>query len=144
MNALALTLAALRGISTLLGEFKIRGPAGGELLGLLSSLIEEGRDTFEELKAFTTLIDSMVIANRGPTPTEWDELRARGRAAHDRLQAVKAELTQEEDDPPQPEAAGENPVEEEAPAPESAPETAPEGEEEADPPSEEEGTAGQP
>lgn len=132
MNALALALAALRGISTLLGEFKIRGPAGGELLGLLSSLIEEGRDTFEELKAFTTLIDSMVIANRGPTPTEWDDLRARGRAAHDRLQAVKAELTQEET------------VEEETPAPESVPETASEGEEEADPPSEEEGTAGQP
>ena len=105
MNALALALAALRGISTLLGEFKIRGPAGGELLGLLSSLIEEGRDTFEELKAFTTLIDSMVIANRGPTPTEWDDLRARGKAAHDRLQAVKEELTaelEEEADPAPP------------------------------------------
>lgn len=144
MNALALALAALRGISTLLGEFKIRGPAGGELLGLLSSLIEEGRDTFEELKAFTTLIDSMVIANRGPTPTEWDDLRARGKAAHDRLQAVKAELTQEEDDPPQPEAAGENPVEEETPAPEPVPENAPEAEEEVDPAPPGEGTPGQP
>lgn len=142
MNALALALAALRGISTLLGEFKIRGPAGGELLGLLGSLIEEGRDTFEELKAFTTLIDSMVTANRGPTPTEWDELRARGRAAHDRLQAVKAELTQEEDPVPDNDQQ-EGPIEEETPAPESAPETAPEGEEEADPtPPEEEGTAG--
>ena len=137
MNALALALAALRGISTLLGEFKIRGPAGGELLGLLSSLIEEGHDTFEELKAFTTLIDSMVIANRGPTPTEWDDLRARGRAAHDRLQAVKEELTAEEET-----------VEEETPEAEPVPAAEPEAEEEADPALEagsvEEGTTSNP
>jgi hypothetical protein len=124
MNALALALAALRGISTLLGEFKIRGPAGGELLGLLGSLIEEGHDTFEELKAFTTVIDSMVTANRGPTPDEWDALRARGQAAHDRLQAVKAELE------PEPEAEVE---EEETPEAEPVPEAEPEAEEEADP-----------
>jgi len=129
MNALALALAALRGISTLLGEFKIRGPAGGELLGLLSSLIEEGHDTFEELKAFTTLIDSMVTANRGPTPTEWDDLRARGQAAHDRLQAVKEALSEPE---------------EETPEAEPTPEAAPEAEEEVDPAPPGEGTPGQP
>lgn len=125
MNALALALTALRGISTLIGGVKIRGRDGSELLNLLASLIEEGADTFEDLKAFTETIEAMVTDNRDPTSAEWDDLRARGQSAHDRLQAVKAELEPE----PEPE------VEEEEPTPEAepVPEAAPEEEEEADP-----------
>ena len=123
MNALQLALVALRGISTLLGGVKIRGRDGSELLGLLASLIEEGADAFEDLKAFTGTIETMVADNRDPTSTEWDDMRSRGQAAHDRLQAVKDELTE-----------GEEPVEEEeTPEAEPVPEAEPEAEEEADP-----------
>lgn len=134
MNALALALTALRGISTLLGGVKIRGREGSELLNLLASLIEEGAEVFEDLKAFTTTIEDMVADNRNPTPAEWDDMRARGQAAHDRLQAVKDELTAEEE-----------PVEEEeTPEAEPVPEAEPEAEEEADPAPPGEGTPGQP
>jgi hypothetical protein len=120
MNALALALAALRGISTLLsnpamgGGSHVRLSEASELLNLLGSLIEEGQDTFEELKAFTALIDSMVAAHRGPSPDEWETIRERGQVAHDRLQAVKEELTAEEDPVPEPEEAGEDPEEDPA------------------------------
>lgn len=123
MNALALALTALRGISTLLGGIKIRGRDGSELLNLLASLVEEGADAFEDLRAFTETIEAMVTDNRDPTSAEWDDLRARGQAAHDRLQAVKAEL--------EPEAEVEE--EEETPEAEPVPEAEPEAEEEADP-----------
>ena len=122
MNALQLALTALRGISTLLGNIKIRGRDGSELLNLLASLVEEGADAFEDLRAFTETIEAMVTDNRDPTSAEWDDLRARGQAAHDRLQAVKAEL--------EPEAEVE---EEETPEAEPVPEAEPEAEEEADP-----------
>lgn len=123
MNALQLALVALRGISSLLGGVKIRGRDGSELLGLLASLIEEGADAFEDLKAFTGTIENMVTDNRDPTSAEWEDMRSRGQAAHDRLQAVKAELE------------GEPEVEEEEPTPEAepVPEAEPEAEEEADP-----------
>lgn len=133
MNALQLALVALRGISTLLGGVKIRGRDGSELLGLLASLIEEGADAFEDLKAFTTTIEAMVTDNRDPTSAEWDDMRSRGQAAHDRLQAVKEELTAEEE-----------PVEEETPEAEPVPEAEPEAEEETDPAPPGEGTPGQP
>ncbi len=123
MNALQLALVALRGISSLLGNIKIRGRDGSELLNLLASLVEEGADAFEDLKAFTETIGNMVADNRDPTSAEWDDMRARGQAAHDRLQAVKDELTE-----------GEEPVEEEeTPEAEPVPEAEPEAEEEADP-----------
>jgi len=122
MSPIELVLVALRGISTLLGGVKIRGRDGSELLGLLASLIEEGADAFEDLKAFTGTIEAMVTDNRDPTSAEWDDLRSRGQAAHDRLQAVKAEL--------EPEAEVE---EEETPEAEPVPEAEPEAEEEADP-----------
>lgn len=135
MNALALALTALRGISTLLGGVKIRGREGSELLNLLASLIEEGAEVFEDLKAFTTTIEAMVADNRNPTPAEWDDMRSRGQAAHDRLQAVKEELTAEPE---------EETVEEETPEAEPVPEAEPEAEEEADPAPPGEGTPGQP
>ncbi|KKN76739.1 hypothetical protein LCGC14_0367100 [marine sediment metagenome] len=122
MNALALALTALRGISTLLGGVTIRGRDGSELLNLLASLVEEGADAFEDLKAFTGTIETMVADNRDPTSAEWDDMRSRGQAAHDRLQAVKEELTAEEET-----------VEEETPEAEPVPEAEPEAEEEADP-----------
>jgi hypothetical protein len=127
MNALALALTALRGISTLIGGVKIRGREGSELLNLLASLIEEGAEVFDDLKAFTTTIEAMVADSRNPTPAEWDDMRARGQAAHDRLQAVKAELQVEN------EVHGGSVEEEETPEAEPVPEAEPEAEEEADP-----------
>jgi hypothetical protein len=134
MSPVELVIVALRGISMLLGGIKIRGRDGSELLGLLASLIEEGAETFEDLKAFTATIEAMVADNRDPTSAEWDDMRSRGQAAHDRLQAVKDELTAEEE-----------PVEEEeTPEAEPVPEAEPEAEEEADPAPPGEGTPGQP
>ncbi len=129
MNALALALTALRGISTLLGGVTIRGRDGSELLNLLASLVEEGADAFEDLKAFTGTIEAMVADNRDPTSAEWDDMRSRGQAAHDRLQAVKEALSEPE---------------EETPEAEPVPEAEPEAEEEADPAPPGEGTPGQP
>jgi len=140
MNALMLALTALRGISSLLGGVKIRGRDGSELLNLLASLIEEGADTFEDLKAFTATIENMVTDNRDPTSAEWDDMRSRGQAAHDRLQAVKAALEPE----PEPEVEEEDPDPTPTPESEPVPEAAPEAEEEADPAPPGEGTPGQP
>jgi hypothetical protein len=128
MNALMMALAALRGISTLLsnpalgGGSSVRFGEAAELLNLLGSLVEEGEDAFEDLKAFTESISAMAASGHGPTPAEWETIRERGRVAHDRLQAVKEELTgpvistgtAEEDPVPEPEEAGEDPEEDPA------------------------------
>jgi hypothetical protein len=70
MNALQLALVALRGISTLIGGVKIRGREGSELLNLLASLIEEGADTFEDLKAFTGTIETEPVPEAEPEAEE--------------------------------------------------------------------------
>ena len=100
---LELVLLGVQSIATLLNNPKIGGSnlrtsEAAELLGLLGMLIAEGDDAYDDLKEFTDQVKEMVDRNRGPTPTEWANLRARQQAAHDRLQAVKEELTLEEDD----------------------------------------------
>ena len=119
MGVIELILIGVQGISTLLNNPKIGGSSvrmdeASELLGMLATLIEEGDDAYEDLKAFTEEVKEMAERGVGPTPTQWSNMRAREQAAYDRLQAVKRELLGEEEEedipngttPPDPAPAG--------------------------------------
>lgn len=103
MGVVELILLGVRSVATLLNNPNIGGSnvkvnEAAELLGLLATLVEEGDDALDDLKEFTDSVKAMVEQNRGPTPTEWANLRARQQSAHDRLQAVKEELEGEEEE----------------------------------------------
>lgn len=108
MNPISMILLAINGLSTVLsnpalgGGSSVRMGEASELLALLNMLIQEGDDGYDDLKAFTDVIESMVVQGRSPTPTEWLGIRARSEDAHARLQAVKDELLGEVEDPSAP------------------------------------------
>lgn len=114
MGVLAWVLTVIRSLAVGLSNPQLGGGShfrmdeASELLSVLGDLIEGGEETVSELKAFAEEIEAMAAANRGPTPQEWEALRARADSAHARLQRVKAELEAEEE--PTQEANGE-PVE---------------------------------
>ena len=74
------------------GQSNVRHQEAAELIGILSALIEEGEDAYEDLKAFAEEVKTMAEEGRSPTPQEWAVLRARKDAAHDRLQQVKENI----------------------------------------------------
>lgn len=108
MNFVALVRLALNSISLLLlnpnlgGRTNIRVTQAAELLDTLDALIEEGEDAYEDLRAFAEEVKAIAEAGRSPTPDEWEGMRARRMAAHDRLQAVKEEILagQQQETPP--------------------------------------------
>lgn len=111
MDPISIAIAAINGLRLVLnnpalgGGSSLRLDQASEVLGLLGTLLSEGESAYEELKALTTVIEDMAAAGRGPTRVEWDAMRARGQDAHDRLQAVKEELLEEDATPePAPEA----------------------------------------
>ncbi len=63
-----------------------------ELLQVLATLIEQGDDAYDDLKEFTEMVRQMAAEGRGPTRIELAGLRERKSVAHDRLQAVKDQL----------------------------------------------------
>lgn len=103
MGWLVLVRTALNSVGLLLsnpllgGGGSVKAQQAAELLEVLDMILEEGEDGYEDLKAFTEQVQAMADENRGPTPAEWDMLRARKDAAHDRLQAVKEEILGEEE-----------------------------------------------
>lgn len=133
MDPISMILLALNGMRTVLANPAIGGGSSvkmgeaSELLGLLGMLIAEGDDAYDDLKAFTAVIQEMADRGRGPTPTEWEGIRLRSDDAHARLQAVKAELLgEEEEEEPEvpatePTAEVETPASEDNDDPEAAP-----------------------
>ena len=109
MDPVTLILTAVNGLRLVLanpalgGGSSVRLDQASELLGILGTLIAEGDDALDDLRAFAETIQSMVDQGRGPTPDEWDVLRARSDDAHARLQAVKEELLGQEEETPTPE-----------------------------------------
>lgn len=63
-----------------------------EYLVLLTTLVEEGEDSYQELKELSEKVKGLVAEERGPTRDEIIELRTRSQSARDRLQRVKEEL----------------------------------------------------
>lgn len=115
MDPISIAIAAINGLRLVLnnpalgGGSSLRFDQASEVLGLLGTLLSEGESAYEELKTLTAVIEDMAANGRGPTRAEWDVMRARGQDAHDRLQAVKEELIEEDATP--------------EPAPETEPET---------------------
>ena len=92
MGIVSLILTAFQGVGILAGNQHINLPEVNELLGTLARLVQIGGATHLELKNFTEDIERMVAANRGPNDVEWANIRARSDAAHNRLQAAKADI----------------------------------------------------
>ena len=104
MDPVTLALVAIGGIRTLLanpliGGGHVKAQEASDLLGILGSLLQQGDDGLDDLRAFTSEIESMASAGRGPTPTEWEIMRARSAEAADRIDAVVEELLEEEEPP---------------------------------------------
>ena len=129
MDPISLALTAISGIRLLLsnpalgGGGSVRASEASELLGLLGTLISEGDDALDDLRAFAEQVEAMAAAGRGPSPTEWSALRERSDAAHAALQEIKEELLGQEEEETTPEPVAE--VE----APTTEPETGAEPEE---------------
>ena len=124
MDPISLILLAVNGMRTVLNNPALGGGSNvqmgqaSELLGILGTLIAQGDDAIDDLKAFTEIIESMAASGRAPNRVEWDIMRGRSDDAHARLQAAKEELLEEEPEPtPEPEPE---------PTPEPAPEPEPE------------------
>ena len=117
---LAIAVAGLRTVLAnplLGGDSSVKMQEASELLGMLSDIITQGDDALDELREFTATITAMAEEGRDPTPAEWQALRERSDAAHDRLQAMKEEILREEG-----EASGEeNPETPQPPTPPEAP-----------------------
>ena len=92
MGIVTLILTAFQGIGVLAGNQHINLPQVNELLQTLARLVQIGGATHLELKNFTETIERMVADDRGPNDIEWANLKARSSAAHDRLQAAKADI----------------------------------------------------
>lgn len=109
MNVVELIIIGVQSLAKLLSNPNIGGGGhvrlaeASELLGLLGTLIAEGDDAYDDLKEFTAEVELMAAQNRAPTDVEWANMRARQKSAHDRLQAVKDELTEEPQPEPLPE-----------------------------------------
>ncbi len=110
MDPISLAILAINGLRTVLvnpligGGSNLRLDQASELLGVLGTLLEQGDDALDDLKAFTETIEAMAAEGRGPSKMEWDILRGRSDDAQARLQAAKEELLAEEPDPePEPE-----------------------------------------
>lgn len=103
MDPISLIILAVNGFRTVLnnpalgGGSSVRLDQASELLGILGTLIAQGADGMDDLKAFTAAIQSMAAEGRAPSEQEWDVLRGRSDDAHARLQAAKEELLGEED-----------------------------------------------
>ena len=125
MDPLTMAIMAVNALSGVLrnpalgGGSSVRLDQASELLGILGSLLQEGDEALDDLKAFTATIEDMAAKGRAPTGAEWDIMRARSDDGHARLQAAKEELLEEEPEP--------------APEPEPEPEPDPEPEPEPDP-----------
>ncbi len=125
MDPISLILLAVNGIRTVIanpalgGGSSVKFDEASELLGILGTLIGQGADGVDDLKAFTEVIESMAAQGRAPSSDEWDIMRSRSDDAHARLQAAKEELLEE--------------TATEEPEPESEPEPTPEPEPTADP-----------
>ena len=111
MDPVSLALIAINGIRTLLanpllgGGGSVKAAEASELLGILGSLLQQGDDAYDDLKAFADEIRTIAEANREPTPNEWDMFRARSSAAADRIDSAVEELLGQEEEPsptPQP------------------------------------------
>lgn len=105
MDPISLAMIAINGVRTLLanpllgGGGSVKAQEASELLGILGSLLQQGDDALDDLRAFAEEVGAIADANRSPTPTEWEILRQRSQDAADRLAAAKEELLgQEEDD----------------------------------------------
>ncbi len=92
MGIVTLILTAFQGVGVLAGNQHINLGQVNELLQTLARLVQIGGATHLELKNFTEDIERMVAQNRGPNDIEWANLRRRSDAAHDRLQAAKADI----------------------------------------------------
>ena len=127
MDPISLIILAVNGMRTVLnnpalgGGSNVKFDQASELLGILGTLIAQGADGMEDLKAFTEVIESMAASGRAPNRAEWDSMRGRSDDAHARLQAAKEELLGEE------EVDDEVPTDPE-PEPEPTPEPTPEPE----------------
>lgn len=103
MDPISLIILAVNGFRTVLnnpalgGGSSVRLDQASELLGILGTLIAQGADGMEDLKAFTATVQSMAAEGRAPNDQEWDVLRGRSDDAHARLQAAKEELLGEEE-----------------------------------------------
>jgi len=107
MNPITLILAALSGLRLLVnnpalgGGSSVRLDEASDLLGVLIALVQEGEDGYRDLKAFAEEIERMAESGSAPSPKQWEFLRDRANAAHDRLQTVKEELLDDPDPEPE-------------------------------------------
>jgi hypothetical protein len=103
MDPISLAILAINGLSTVLsnpalgGGSSVRMGQASELLGILGALISQGDDALDDLKEFTKSIEAMAAEGRPPNDSEWAVMRARSDDAHERLQAAKEELLEEEE-----------------------------------------------
>lgn len=122
MDPISLAIIAINGLGLVLnnpalgGGSSVKFAEASELLGLLGALLQEGDDAYEDLKEFTAMVEAMAEEGRHPSRVEWDNLRARGQSAHDRLQAVQEEILGEETETPEPTPTPEAPAETPEPA----------------------------
>lgn len=139
MDPLSMAIMAVNALSGVLrnpalgGGSSVRLDQASELLGILGSLLQEGDEALDELKAFTATVEDMAAKGRAPSRAEWDIMRARSDDAHARLQAAKDELLADEEpeEPEEPEEleTPEEPEEPVDPDPSPAEDTLPDDDE---------------
>ena len=109
MDPISLALIAINGVRTLLanpllgGGGSVKAAEASELLGILGSLLQQGDDAYDDLKAFADQVAAIADENRSPTPTEWDILRSRSESAAERIDDVVEELLGQEEETTEPE-----------------------------------------
>lgn len=90
MNAVLMTLEMVADFISVIAQDAagtgILTPAVGTILSAGATLIKLGDQGATELQALTGQIKQMVTANRDPTESEWDALKARSDAAHATIQ----------------------------------------------------------
>ena len=102
-NTLLLVSSILQGLMALSANMQLGGHKGENwerfsgYLSLLSRLLEEGEEAYNDIELLSQQIQQMVEENRGPTSEELQILEERSQEAHNRLQAVKEELLVEEE-----------------------------------------------
>ena len=98
MDPISLILLSLQSLSVVLrnpalgGGSQIKLGEAADIATALAVALQQGEEGYAQLQALTTLIQSMATEHRAPTPTEWGDPIARRDAAHERLQAVKAQI----------------------------------------------------
>ena len=91
-------LLAVRSLSVILNNPALGGGSSvnnsefAELLGMLGGLLETGGKTHKGMKQFAEQMKAMADSGHAPTRAEWEELRSRSDAAHEKLQKAKEKI----------------------------------------------------